>query len=102
MVNKPYYLKVICIAATVCVVTLPAFSAPKQILLGPPDGGAEQGGQWYFGTNGDAYSYSLIPPTRAAATMISPSATRPPAMRTARIGGRSFSGSDRRRAGPSQ
>jgi len=45
------------IAAAMCVVNLPAWSAPKQILLGPPDDGAEIGGEWYSGTNGAAYLF---------------------------------------------
>lgn len=38
-----------------CAATFPALSAPKQILLGPIDPGAEQGDQWYCGTNDMAY-----------------------------------------------
>jgi hypothetical protein len=32
-------------------------AAAKQILLGPPDSGAELGGQWYYGTNGAGYRF---------------------------------------------
>ncbi|HEX7577782.1 MAG TPA: hypothetical protein VF430_07090, partial [Verrucomicrobiae bacterium] len=52
MATNSNCLRIICIAAAMCVVTLPALSAPKQILLGPPDAGAERGGEWYSGTNG--------------------------------------------------
>lgn len=57
MGTNPNCLRTICIAAAMCMETLPALSAPKQILLGPPDGGAEQGDQWYYGTNGAAYLF---------------------------------------------
>jgi hypothetical protein len=57
MATIPNCLRTICIAAAICVVTLPALSAPKQILLGPPDAGAELGGEWYSGTNGAAYLF---------------------------------------------
>jgi hypothetical protein len=57
MAKIPSCLQAICMAAIFCVVAFPALSAPRQILLGPPDGGAEQGGQWYFGTNGAAYLF---------------------------------------------
>src|SRR5208282_4683643 len=53
----PDCLKVVFIAAALSVATFPALSVPKQILLGPTDGGAEQGGQWYFGTNDAAYLF---------------------------------------------
>ena len=48
--------KTISMTAVLFVATiLPGLAAPKQILLGPTDGGAEQGGQWYSGANGSAY-----------------------------------------------
>jgi hypothetical protein len=39
------------LAAVVATMPAPA----KQIILGPPDPGAERGGQWYNGTNGAGY-----------------------------------------------
>ena len=55
MATNSNCLRIIRIATAMCVVTLPVWSAPKQILLGPPDAGAERGGEWYSGTNGAAY-----------------------------------------------
>jgi hypothetical protein len=57
MATNPNCLRTVCIAAAMCVVTFPALSAPKQILLGPLDAGAELGGEWYSGTNGAAYLF---------------------------------------------
>lgn len=57
MATNSNCLRTVCIAAAMCVVTLPSLAAPKQILIGPPDGGSEQGGQWYFGTNDAAYLF---------------------------------------------
>jgi len=48
-------LKAIFIIASISIAALSVLSAPKPILLGPPDPGAELGGQWYSGTNGAAY-----------------------------------------------
>lgn len=44
-------------AAVLFAATFSAWSAPKQIVIGPLDGGAERGGQWYFGTNDMAYLF---------------------------------------------
>ena len=55
MATNSNCLRIIRIATAMCVVTLPVWSAPKQILLGLPDAGAERGGEWYSGTNGAAY-----------------------------------------------
>lgn len=57
MANKPKYLRTICLVTMIFLATLPVLAAPKQILLGPPDGGAESNDQWYFGTNGAAYLF---------------------------------------------
>ncbi len=37
------------------MLAMPAFA--RQVVLGPPDPGAELGGQWYSGTNGAAYLF---------------------------------------------
>lgn len=50
-------LKTISMAAVLFAATLSVLAVPKQILLGPTDGGAEQGDQWYYGTNDAAYLF---------------------------------------------
>ena len=55
MAKIPRCLQAVCIIAIMSVSAFSAASAPKQILLGPPDGGAESGDQWYSGSIGAAY-----------------------------------------------
>ena len=57
MAKNPSCRKAVSMVAVLFVATISAWSDPKQILLGPPDGGAEQGDQWYFGTNDAAYLF---------------------------------------------
>jgi hypothetical protein len=57
MAKNPSCRKAISMVAVLFVATFSALSAPKQILIGPPDAGAEQGGQWYYGTNAAAYLF---------------------------------------------
>jgi len=57
MAKIPSCRKTVFITAILSVVAFSAVSAPEQILLGPPDGGAERGGQWYSGTNDMAYRF---------------------------------------------
>lgn len=42
-------------AAFLSMLTITTLAAPKQIMLGPTDGDAESGGQWYSGSIGEAY-----------------------------------------------
>jgi hypothetical protein len=55
MAKKPDCLKAFFIAFIISVATIPVLATQKTILLGPTDGGAEQGDQWYSGASEMAY-----------------------------------------------